>query len=140
MPAGRSADTERPDWVLFILLLVDTVLLAIVELFFLPLRFDGFVLPAWGGAPFPITVLLAVVTTPLLVSTAARVVPARLAMVPLVLWLVMLLVLGMFGPGDDRVMITDWRMLLLVLGGALPTAALVGRVLGAAGRDPQSRG
>lgn len=127
--SGRDAVT---DGALFALILVDTVLLATLELFFLPLRFDGVVLPAWGGAPFPVTVLLALLTTPLLVTSAARLVRPRLAVLPLVLWLVTLLVVGAFGPGGDQVLIEDWRMLLLLLCGALPTAAMVGRMLGKA--------
>src|SRR5699024_12826765 len=124
---------------LFALVLVDTVLLAIIELFFLPLRFDRAILPEWGGAPFPVTVLLALVTTPLLVTSAARVVRPRIAVLPLVLWLVTLFVLGLFGPGGDSVLVTDWRMLLLLLCGALPTAALAGGDLGRV-RPERARG
>lgn len=134
-PSVRDSAT---DGALFALVLLDTVLLAALELFFLPLRFDGVVLPAWGGAPFPVTVLLALVTTPLLVTSAARLVRPRLAMLPLVLWVVTLLVLGVLGPGGDQVLIEDWRMLLLLLCGALPTAAVVGRTLGMA--QPSSQG
>jgi len=137
---GSSQGGCAADRVLFALLLVDTVLLAIVELFFLPLRFDGAILPAWGGVPFPVTVLLALVTTPLLVTGAARIVRPRIAVLPLVLWLVTLFVLGLLGPGGDSVLVTDWRMLLLLLCGALPTAALAGRNLGRVRPSEHHRG
>lgn len=125
--AARASDATGAA--LFAVLLVDTVLLAILELFFLPLRFSGAILPALGSAPFPVTVLLALVTTPLLVSTAARLVRPRLAALPLLLWLASLLVFGVLGPGGDHVLVADWRMLLLLLCGALPAAAVLGRTL-----------
>src|SRR5205807_1216407 len=72
--AVMSVEVQRPtkrwaavDLLCFAALLVDAALLAMVELFFLPLRFDGELLPRLYGWPFPITILLAAVTTPLLV-------------------------------------------------------------------------
>ena len=129
--AARAADGDGASRALFALLLVDTVLLAIIELFFLPLRFSGEILPALGSAPFPLSVLLALVTTPLLVRTSARLVRPRIAALPLLLWLATLLVLGVLGPGGDHVLVADWRMLLLLLCGALPAAAILGRALAA---------
>lgn len=130
--AAVAAERDGAGRALFALLLVDTVLLATIELFFLPLRFSGAILPALGSAPFPVTVLLALVTTPLLVRTSARLVRPRLAALPLLLWLATLVVLGVLGPGGDRVLVADWRTLLLLLCGALPAAALLGRILAAA--------
>lgn len=134
-----SESRAQARW-LYVLLLVDTVLLAILELFYLPLRFSGELLPRLGWAPFPITVLLALVTTPLLVIAAARLVRPRWAGLPLLLWLVTLLVFGVFGPGRDHVLIGDWRMLALLLCGALPTAAVLGRTLGRAQRAAAAPG
>lgn len=127
---AAAKDSDAVGAALFAVLLVDTVLLAILELFFLPLRFSGAILPALGSWPFPVTVLLALVTTPLLVRTATRLVRPRLAALPLLLWLASLLVFGVLGPGGDHVLVADWRMLLLVLCGALPAAAVLGRALG----------
>ncbi|TQJ02570.1 hypothetical protein [Amycolatopsis cihanbeyliensis] len=117
------------QWGLFALLLVDVVLLAALELFYLPLRLDGLILPAVDAVPVPVTVVLAVVTTPLLVREAARVTSPRLAVVPLVLWLVTVFGIGLAGPGRDLVLLQDWRALLLLAGGALPAALALGGVL-----------
>ncbi|MQA10467.1 MAG: hypothetical protein GEU98_18310 [Pseudonocardiaceae bacterium] len=113
------------------LLCFDAVLLAVIELLYLPMRLDGQVLPQLGGAPVPITVLLAALTTPLLVSQAARI-GSRMSVAgaPLFAWFVTLVLLGLFGPGGDRVLIPDWRTLLLLACGALPSAIVLGGVLG----------
>ncbi|GLY64466.1 hypothetical protein [Amycolatopsis taiwanensis] len=117
----------RPlGWVVLAVLVIDTVLLAALELFFLPLRLDGTLLPLAGWIPVPVTVLVAVLTTPLLVSSAGRLVHPRAAFAPLVVWVLTVLALGLFGPGGDQVLIQDWRALLLLAGGALPAAMALG--------------
>lgn len=112
---------------LLVLLLVDTVLLATLELFFLPLRVNGTV-------PVPFTVVVAVLTTPLLVVQAGRLVHPRAAFAPLALWVLTVVVLGLTGPGGDLVLVQDWRALLLIAGGALPAALALGGSLATAGR------
>ena len=52
---------------LLALLTFDAFLLGLLELFFLPLRLDGIVLPKVGDAPLPVTVVLAV----LIIAAAA---------------------------------------------------------------------
>ncbi|WP_298180123.1 hypothetical protein [Saccharomonospora sp.] len=111
---------------MIVLLAFDAVLLATLELFYLPLRLDGLVLPKVGDVPFPVSVLVAVATTPLLVFAAQRVASRRLAMIPLLAWLFTLLVLGVAGPGGDTVLMVDWRAMLLLIGGALPAAVVLG--------------
>jgi hypothetical protein len=111
-------------------LLVETVVLAVLELFFLPLRFDGELLPKFHDWPFPITILVAVVTTPLLVMAASRFSNTMMgAGSPLFVWLTTLVVLGLFGPGGDMLLPNDWRSLMLLAGGALPGAIAVGAVM-----------
>jgi hypothetical protein len=129
--AAEMSD-EGPVWrgLLLAVLIVDAVLLATLELFYLPLRLDGLTLPRLGDVPVPVTVLLAAATTPLLVTQAARLGRARVAMLPFVVWFLTLVVLGLFGPGRDRVLLLDWRGLLLLAGGALPAAMVLGGVLG----------
>ncbi|WP_307845695.1 hypothetical protein [Saccharomonospora sp. NB11] len=127
-------------WGVLALLCVDAVLLATLELFYLPLRLDGLVLPKVGDAPLPLSVLVAVLTTPLLVTTAERLVSRRLAMVPLLFWLVSLLVLGAGGPGGDTVLMVDWRALLLLAGGAVPAAIALGGSLGRAAKEGAGTG
>lgn len=118
------------DRVLFGFLLLDTVVLALVELLFLP---------SWiGSTPFPITTAVAAVTTPMLVAAAGRISPTmQVAGAPLVVWFATVFVFGITGPGGDVMLIgNDWRTLLLICSGTLPSALMVGIVLGrgAAGR------
>ncbi|GLY34953.1 hypothetical protein Amsp01_009770 [Amycolatopsis sp. NBRC 101858] len=116
---------------LFLLLLAfDTVLLAVLELFFLPLRI--------GVVPLPVTVVVGAVTTPWLVSTTAKLVRPGLSWVPLVVWVVVVFGVGLLGPGGDLVLIQDWRALVLLGASALPGALVLGGGLGraAAGRSP----
>jgi hypothetical protein len=109
-------------------LVLDSVLLAGIELLYLPLRLDGFLLPDLGGFPLPLTVLLAAVTMPWLVSMAGRLSPRlSVAAAPLLVWLLCLGVFGLAGPGGDQVLIADWRTLLLLAAGALPAALMIGR-------------
>lgn len=118
------------DRLLLALLMVDAAVLAVVELMFLPLSFDGYLLPNLGGFPLPLMPLLAAVTTPLLVSLAGKL-SSRLvvAAAPLATWILVVAVVGMFGPGGDLLLTADWRSLLLFACGALPAAVVLGRVL-----------
>lgn len=114
---------------LLVLLVLDTVLLAVLELFFLPLRI--------GVVPLPVTVVVGAVTTPWLVSTTAKLVRPGLSWVPLAVWVVVVFGLGLLGPGGDVVLIQDWRALVLLGASALPGALVLGGGLGrAAGRKP----
>jgi len=115
------------DRLLYALILFDSVLLAVLELLFLPLRFDGYLLPDLGGFPLPVTALVAAFTMPWLVSTASRLTDRMSAAVaPLLVWLLSLGVFGLAGPGGDLVLIEDWRSLLLLAAGALPSAIVLG--------------
>lgn len=98
----------------------DAVALAAVELLYLPLRV--------GGMPLPATILLAVVSTPWLVRSAAELGgPRWVAAVPLVVWTLALGVFGVAGPGGDVLLPADWRSALLLGGGMFPAAAVLGR-------------
>ncbi|MGW5643307.1 hypothetical protein ACWEV3_17140 [Saccharopolyspora sp. NPDC003752] len=111
------------DRVLLGFLLLNAVLLALIELLFLPSYI--------GSVQFPVTAALAAVTTPLLVAEAARISPRRrIAGAPLLVWFATVFVFGLFGPGGDIVLLNDWRALLLIGGGALPSAMMLGIVLG----------
>lgn len=119
------------NWLVLAVLVVDAAVLALVELLFLPLRFDGYLLPnALGGVPVPASAIVAAVTTPWLVSVAGKLTPKLLvAAAPLIAWLLVIAVFGMFGPGGDLVLIADWRSMLLFACGALPSAVVLGKVL-----------
>jgi hypothetical protein len=106
----------------FVVLVFDAVALATVELFYLPLRV--------GAAPFPITIVLAAVSTPWLVRSVAHLGgPRAMAAVPLVVWLLAIGVLGVGGPGGDVLLAADWRSGLLLAGGIFPAAVVLGRVM-----------
>jgi len=107
---------------LLVLLVFDTVLLAVLELFFLPLRI--------GVVPLPVTVVVGAVTKPWLVSTTAKLVRPGLSWVPLAGWVVVVFGLGLLGPGGDLVLIQDWRALVLLGASALPGALVLGGGLG----------
>ncbi|MGH3833215.1 MAG: hypothetical protein ACRDRS_22740 [Pseudonocardiaceae bacterium] len=113
--------------VTLVVLVFDAFALAAVELFYLPLRV--------GTVPFPITILLAAVSTPWLVRSAAELGgPRVVAAVPLVVWVLVIGVLGVGGPGvggsgGDVLLAADWRSVLLLAGGMVPAAVALGRVL-----------
>jgi hypothetical protein len=104
-----------------VVLVVDAAGLAVVELLYLPLRV--------GTVPFPITILLAAVSTPWLVRSAAELGgPRMVAAVPLVVWVLTLGVL-VAGPGGDVLFPVDWRSALLLAGGMFPAAVVLGRAV-----------
>ncbi|GLZ35630.1 hypothetical protein Lesp02_78170 [Lentzea sp. NBRC 105346] len=117
---------------LLLLLCVETFVLAVLEVFFLPLRFDGTLLPRWGDVQFPITIAMAIVTTPMLVLWAASLGRGlRVAAAPLAVWALTVFVVLFFEPGGGQYMLLDdWRSLMLFAGGALPGAVAVGAVMG----------
>lgn len=104
-----------------VVLVLDAIALAVVELLYLPLRV--------AGVPFPITVLVAVVSTPWLVRSAAELGgPRMVATIPLVVWVLVIGVFGVGGPGGDVLLGANWRSLLLVCAGIFPAALVLGRV------------
>jgi len=118
------------DGFLLVVLVLDAVVLGVIELLYLPLAFDGYLLPNLGGLPLPLMPILAAVSTPWLVSMAGRLSSRLLvAAAPLLAWIVTVAWFGMFGPGGDVLLTADWRALLLFAGGALPSAIVLGRVL-----------
>lgn len=94
-------------------LALDAVLLAWVEMAWLPVRV--------GVVPLPLTALGAAITTPLLVLAAGAALPRTQApMVPLAAWTLTVLVAGLWSPAGAGVLPPDWRTLLLLAGGLVP--------------------
>ncbi|TWP49234.1 hypothetical protein FKR81_24255 [Lentzea tibetensis] len=121
---------------LLLLLCVETFVLAVLEVFFLPLRLDGTLLPRWGDIQFPITIGVAIVTTPMLVLSAAGLGRSlRVAAAPLAVWALTVFVTLFFEPGGQYMLLDDWRTLMLFAGGALPGAVAVGAVMGRHARE-----
>lgn len=108
--------------VVLVALVLDAIMLAATEELFLPLRV--------GAVPVPVTILLAAVTTPWLVRSAAALCgPSSSAALPLVAWVTAVLVFGLGGPGGDILLPADWRSLLLLSAGIFPGAVELGRAL-----------
>lgn len=128
--SNLGAVTRRFDWLQLLALVVAAISLALLELFFLPLRFDGRLLPNWGAVEFPITAVVALVTMPYLVTRAATV-SRRLVVAgaPLWAWLLTIAALGLIGP-ENQFLLADWRTLLLLACGMLPAALVLGSALG----------
>lgn len=125
MRAGSSVRESEPAHrrAEFALVLLDSALLALLELFFLPLYL--------GSIPMPVTALVAAITLPVLVVVASRLYPTTLgASAPILVWLLFVLVVGFLGPGGDLVLPPTWKALLLLACGLLPSAIVLGKVLG----------
>jgi hypothetical protein len=114
-----------------LVLVIDAVLLAMMELMFLSL--------ALGSIPLPISALVALLSTPWLVRRAGEVSGSFGASAPLVAWVLAVAVLGLAGPGGDALLLGDWSSLLFLGAGLLPAAFVLGRVL-RANRDEGSAG
>jgi hypothetical protein len=111
-----------------LVVVLDAVLLALTEVAWLSLRV--------GTVPLPVSVLVAALTTPLLVRAADALLPGtRLALVPVVVWLVVVLVTGLWSPAGPGMFPPDWRGILLVAAGLLPGAWVAARPVRPARRD-----
>ena len=120
--------------VVFLLLLcVEAAVLAVLETMFLPLRFDGTLLPKLGDFPFPIMIAVAALTMPLLVQWAASLSEHVLtAALPLLTWFLTMMVFGYLEPGRGSgpvLLLQDWRGLLMFAAGMLTGAVAVGAVM-----------
>ena len=111
-----------------LVVVLDAVLLALTEVAWLSLRV--------GTVPLPVSALVAALTTPLLVRAADALLPGtRLALVPVVVWLVVVLVTGLWSPAGPGMFPPDWRGILLVAAGLLPGAWVAARPVRPARRD-----
>ena len=115
-------------------LTVDAALLAMLELFYLSLSV--------GSIPLPVSALVALVSTPWLVRRAGEVAGPGAAALPLVVWTLTIVVLGLFGPGGDILLLADAMTLALVIAGMVPAAFVLGRAIrtGRTQRAGESRG
>ncbi len=113
------------------LLLLDALLLGAFGLVFTPLHV--------GAVPVPLGALLVIVILPWLVLRAADIDPRPgVAAAPMWVWLLTVLVLGLWGPGGDAMLplapSTLWTTVLLLGGGMIAGSVALGlrRVRGAA--------
>lgn len=96
--------------VLLAVLLIDAAVLGAVELMFEPMYV--------GAVPVPIGALAAALTLPWLVRQAAEVNPApAVAGAPVLVWLLVVGILGLDGPGGDVLLPATWQSVLLVVAG-----------------------
>jgi hypothetical protein len=113
-----------------VVVVLDAALLALTEVAWLSLRV--------GTVPLPISALVALVTTPLLVRAADAVLPGtRFALVPVVVWLVVVLATGLWSPAGPGMFPPDWRGILLVAAGLLSGAWVAARPVRPAREPPQ---
>ncbi|NMI00698.1 hypothetical protein [Pseudonocardia acidicola] len=118
---------------LLALLLVDSALLAAGELMFQPLYL--------GAVPAPIGTLAVLLTMPWLVRSAALVAPTPgVAGSPVLIWLLVVGVLGLGGPGGDVLLPATWQSLLLVVAGLGAGLLTLRRVLDAGYADRAADG
>jgi hypothetical protein len=134
-PRKGGTALQRLGWSLAVVLV--SAWLAVVEVFWLPLRV--------GGVPVPISVPAAVVGNVLLVAAARWLSGSRgVAVLPAVVWLVVAVGGAMRRPegdllitgGDAATQVVNLAFLLL---GVVAAAFAVGRVLSEPGRRPVSR-
>ena len=110
------------ELVVLTVLIINTVLLALLELAFVSFTI--------GTATVPISALIALLTTPLLVRVAGSVSPGPLAALgPLITWIVVVCGLGFTGPGGDIILTDGWPAYLLIIAGMVPAAFILGRVM-----------
>ncbi|MBP2476439.1 hypothetical protein JOF53_005311 [Crossiella equi] len=112
-----------------LVLIADAVLLAWLELIFLPLRVSDLwaaVPPAYNW-PLPVTILLAGAATPWLILAAAKC-TSRMILIslPFLAWLGASIVFGVAGPGGDVLLTDDWRALAFLAVGSLSGAVALG--------------
>ncbi len=118
--------TDGDGLVLIVLLAFDGLLLGAFGLAFTPL----FV----GAVPVPMGAVLSILILPWLVLRTGELDPRpRVASAPLVAWFVVIIVLGLTGPGGDVLLPTQpgtiWTSLLLVFGGLAAGLWALRRVL-----------
>ncbi|MGA9872079.1 MAG: hypothetical protein WBQ44_13165 [Rhodococcus sp. (in: high G+C Gram-positive bacteria)] len=99
------------------------------------LIFDGFLcgilavlfLPTYlGQVPLPVSALVAGVANVMLLFAARKVADKPLAVAsPLIAWVFAVLVAMMGGPGNDVLLLADWRTALLLVGGLVPPGVLL---------------
>jgi hypothetical protein len=103
-------------------LFVDTILLAVLEVMYVTLTI--------GGKPFPVSAVVALVTTPWLVRRAGELaIGTPGAALVFLGWAVVVTVLGLGGPGGDILLPGTWQSIVLILAGLFPGALALGRVI-----------
>lgn len=107
------------DRLILTLLIVDGAAVGVLSVFFLPL---------WlGPVPFPVSALIAGAVNVVLVRTAARH-THRMALIaaPLMAWGAIYLVFALGRIGGSGIVPGDWRGVLLLFVGTLPTVMWLG--------------
>jgi len=95
---------------LLALLVLDGALLGAFGLVFTPLYH--------GPIPVPMGAVLSALILPWLVARAGEIEPrTAVAAAPLVAWLLVVVGIGLWGPGGDVLLAADWQSLLLLGGG-----------------------
>jgi len=120
----RATDrADRIDATLVLaVLFVDIVLLAIVEIMFVSLSV--------GGTPLPLSAVVALITTPWFVRRAGELATGIPGAVLIFLtWFAFLTAAFLGGPGGDVLLQVTWPTIAFILGGLIPGALVLGRVI-----------
>jgi hypothetical protein len=129
--ATRSLDqgTRPLDRLILLVLVADGALLVLLGVCFVNFTV--------GTVPVPLSALVAAVGNPWLVRAAGALARTGLgAAGPFVAWLIVVCGMGFTGPGGDVIVTDGWPALLFIIGGMVPAAFVLGRVLRAkAGGD-----
>lgn len=114
-------DRAVPAPLVLLVLLVDTALLAMLQLMFLT--------TSVGQTPVPLSALVALVSTPWLVRRAGEVACVAGASAVLVVWLLTASVLSLAGPGGGALLPADWSTPVWLGAALLPGAFVLGRLV-----------
>lgn len=114
-------DRAVPTPLVLLVLLVDTALLAMLQLMFLT--------TSVGQTPVPLSALVALVSTPWLVRRAGEVACVAGASAVLVVWLLTASVLSLAGPGGGALLPADWSTPVWLGAALLPGAFVLGRLV-----------
>ncbi|UZJ23983.1 hypothetical protein RHODO2019_12415 [Rhodococcus antarcticus] len=118
-------EVQLPAVVEVVALVALAVLVAVLEVLFLPVHL--------GTLSVPVGAIAAAVTNPVLVAAAGeRTTRTTVAAAPLGAWVLTVLLLTFPGPGGDVLLLNDWRALVLLVLGVVPAALLLGRHVGRA--------
>ncbi|QII05344.1 hypothetical protein BH93_08115 [Rhodococcoides fascians A25f] len=106
------------SWATVAVLVFDGFLSGILSVFFLPTYL--------GSVQFPISALLGGIANVALVLAARKVAERSIWVAsPLIGWFVAVVLCMLGGPGNDVLLLADWRTMLLIIAGAGPAGVLL---------------
>lgn len=106
------------SWATVAVLVFDGFLAGILSVFFLPTYL--------GSVQFPISALLGGIANVALILAARKVAERSIWVAsPLIGWSIAVVLCILGGPGNDVLLLADWRTMLLIIAGAGPAGVLL---------------